>query len=123
MKDIAIERGIVNIDALDADLRADLGDITTGFSVVVGTVIVHLLDTATPQQENRARQIVLAHDPTRLTQQQQQQAERQARLDQARRDYGAAEIDLSVYASQGPIIQQLAQKIAWLEREITNLRR
>jgi hypothetical protein len=123
MKDITIERGIVNIDALDADLRAALGDITSGFSVSGGRVIVHLLDAATRQQEDQARQIVLNHDPTRLTQQQQQQAERQAKLDQARKDYGTAEIDLTVYASQGPIIQQLAQKIAWLEREVTDLRR
>jgi hypothetical protein len=123
MKDITIERGVVNIDALDSDLRAALGDSTSGFSVGGGRVIVHLLDSATRQQEDQARQIVLTHDPTRLTPQQQQQAERQARLDQARKDYGAAEIDLTVYASQGPIIQQLAQKIAWLEREISDLRR
>jgi hypothetical protein len=123
MKDITIERAIVNIDALDADLRAALGDSTSGFSVGGGRVIVHLLDAATRQQEEQARQIVLIHDPARLTQQQQQQAASQAKLDQARRDYGAAEIDLTVYASQGPIIQQLAQKIAWLEREIADLRR
>ncbi len=123
MKDITIERSIVNIDALDADLRAALGDITTGFSAGGGRVVVHLLDSATPQQETLARQIVLAHDPTRLTQQQQQEAERRSKLDQARQDYGAAEIDLTMYDTQEPIIQQLAQKIAWLEREIADLRR
>jgi hypothetical protein len=123
MKDISIERSIVNIDALDSELRAALGELTTGFSTGGGRVIVHLLDAATSQQEGLARQIVLAHDPARLTPPQQLEAERQAKLDQARKEYGAAEIDLAVYDSQGPIIQQLAQKIAWLEREIADLRR
>lgn len=123
MKDITIERSTVNIDGLDAELRAALGAITTGFSLGGGKVTVHLLDAATPQQEAQARQIVLAHDSARLTPEQQAEALRKTRLDQARRDYGATEIDLAPYATQGPMIQQLAQKIAWLEREIADLRR
>jgi hypothetical protein len=123
MKDVTIERSTVNIEALDAELRAALGAATTGFTAGGGKIVVHLLDSATPQQENLARQIVLAHDPARLTPQQQQEAERKTKLDQARRDYGAAELDLAPYAGQGPIIQKLAQKILWLEREIADLRR
>ncbi len=123
MKDIIIERSTVNIEALDADLRAALGAATSGFTLGGGKVVVHLVDTATPQQEDQARQIVLNHDPTRLTPEQQADILRQAKLDQARKDYGAAEIDLTIYSGQGPIIQLLAQKIAWLECEIAGLRR
>ncbi len=122
MKDIAIERSTVNIDALDAELRAALGAATTGFTIGGGRVTVHLLDSAIPAQETLARQIVAAHDSARLTQQQQLEAERKGKLDQARRDYGAAEIDLAPYGVQPPPIQQLAQKIAWLERELADLR-
>jgi hypothetical protein len=122
MKDITIERSAVNIDALDAELRAALGAATSGYSIGGGKVIVHLLDSATPQQEALARQVVATHDAARLTQQQQQEAERQSRLAQSRRDFGAMEIDLAPYGTQPPTIQQLAQKIAWLEREITDLR-
>jgi len=123
MKDIIIERSAVNIDALDAELRAALGPATSGFTLGGGKVIVHLVDTAAPQQENQARQIILNHDPARLTPEQQADILRRAKLDQARKDYGAAEIDLSLYSSQGPVIQLLATKIAWLEREIADLRR
>jgi len=124
MKDITIERtAAINVEALDADLRAALGEFTSGFTAGSGRVVVHLLGTATPQHETLARQIVRDHDPARLTQQQQQEAQRKARLDQARADYGAVELDLTPYDSQGPIIRLLAQKILWLEREITDLRR
>ena len=124
MKDIPIERTTaLNVEALDADLRASLGAFTSGFTAGNGRVVVHLLDTATTHHESLARQIVRDHDPARLTQQQQQEAQRKARLDQARADYGAVELDLTPYDSQGPIIRLLAQKIAWLERESADLRR
>ena len=123
MKDITIERTTVNIDALDAELCTALGAVTTGFSLGGGRVIVHLLDSATSQQESLARQIVLTHDPNRLTPEQQANELRKTKLEQARRDFGAAEIDLALYSAQTPPVQQLAQKIAWLEREITDIRR
>ena len=122
MKEITIERSAVNIEALDADLRAALGSATSGFSIGGGKVVVYLLDTANKQEEEQARLLVLTHDPARLTPQQQARLLREAKLDQARREWGSAELDLTVYTGQGPVIQQLAQKIIFLEREIAAIR-
>jgi hypothetical protein len=122
MQSISIDRTAVNVEALDADLRAALGVLTSGISVGRGQVIVHLLDTATPAQINQARAVVQAHDPARLTPEQQTRAARRARLEQSRQDYGAAELDLTAFTGQSALVRLLAQKIAWLEQEINTLR-
>lgn len=60
---------------------------------------------------------------------QQEQATKQAaeqqrknKLNQARQDYGGAEIDLAAYGGQSALIQKIVQKILLLEREIADLR-
>ena len=121
MIDIIIARASVNVEALDEQLRAALGAVTSGFSLASGSVILHLADKATPAQIDQARAIVTGHDPAALTPSQQAALSRRQKLDQARRDYGAAEIDLTIFAAN-PLLQSLAQKIAWLEREIAALR-
>jgi hypothetical protein len=122
MIDIIVGRASVNIAALDAQLRAALGIITSGFSAGNGQVVVHLLETATPAQVDQARAIVIAHDPTALTTAQQAALARRQKLDQSRRDSGASEIDLSLYTGKDPLLDALARKVAWLEREIADLR-
>jgi hypothetical protein len=100
MKSVIVERGAVNVEALDAALRAALGAATTGYSISGGNVIVHLLDSATAQQENQARI---------------------QKLNQARTNYGVNPLDVATYTAQPALIQQLAQKISWLEQEIAAL--
>ena len=122
MIEVSIQRGSVNVEALDAELRAALGGITSGLSLTPGQVIVHLVDKATPADIETARAVVLAHDPSVLTPEQQAELAQRQKLDQARRDYGTSEIDLSTYSGKDPLLTALAEKIAWLEREITALR-
>jgi hypothetical protein len=45
------------------------------------------------------------------------------KLEQSRRDLKGADLDMVTFNSQPALIQRLAQKIAWLEQEIADLRR
>jgi hypothetical protein len=119
MNDIIISRDTVNLEALDADLRAALGDGVSGVSFARGVVTVHLTDKAAADASDTARQIVINHDPAHLTLAQQKALEQAARLDAARK----ANIgDLDTGQFTDPLLAELAQKIAWLEQEIIALR-
>lgn len=109
----------VNREALDAELRTAIGEGLIGISTGPSGVVIHVADSVSPQT---VQTVVNAHDPSRLTPKQQAEIDRKNKLDQARRDYGSAELDLASYGSQNAIIQKLAQKILWLEREIADLR-
>lgn len=123
MKEVKINNiAAVNVPALDKALRDVLGATVFGVSYNGEEVTVHLADSATTAQLGQARSIALAHDPTQLTPDQQAEAARKVKLEQTRSDFGAADIDLAAYGSQPALIQKMAQKIAWLEQEITELR-
>lgn len=122
MADIVIDRTNINFEALDAEIRTALGNITSGISVGGGKVVVHLAANATQQQMNQVRAIVQAHNPAQLTPGQQAEIQRRQRLNQARQDYGSTPLDLTVYGSVDANMRRLAQKIYWLEQEIAELR-
>jgi hypothetical protein len=119
---ITIQRGAVNIEALDAEVRAALGALTSGIGITLNGVQVYLVDTATPAQIAQARALLQAHDPARQTPAQQAAAARKAKLDGLRQDVGNNDLDLTPYNGQAAVIRVLAQKIAWLEQEIAALR-
>lgn len=85
MPDITIDRPLPSseaAEALDKALRDALGDKCTGVSARVGgkdalkhTITVHLTDKATADDDNTARQIVLAHDFSKRTPEQEARAE------------------------------------------------
>jgi hypothetical protein len=122
MQDITMQRSAINPEALDADLRAALGNTTSGFSTRRGMVIVHLMDDATAEQVSQARSIVEVHDPAQLTPAQQTHATNQARLEQLRSADGNA-LDPADFSGETALMQQLAQKVALLEAELRDLRR
>jgi hypothetical protein len=122
MLDITIQKNAVNIEALDADLRTALGEVVSGLSLSHEGVTVHLIDKATPMHIDQARSIVLAHDPTVLTPAQQAALLRRQKLEQSRREQAASELDQTPYIGKDPLLIALAGKIAWLEREIADLR-
>lgn len=117
--DITIELKVVNIEALDASLRAALGVKTSGLSYHQGILTLHLLDSASAADQDSARAIVAAHDPAQLTPEQQAQS----RLKQQRSENRDNPLLPEDYTAQLPLIRALAQKIAWLEQEIIDLRR
>lgn len=59
---------------------------------------------------------------TILTPAQQAELDRQAKLGQARVDYQGDDLDVSGYGAEKATVQRLAEKIAWLEQEVLDLR-
>jgi hypothetical protein len=112
MQNIQVEKAAVNTSALDAELRNNLGNIVKGISSSRGQVIVHLDDNATAEQVSQAQQIVLDHDESQLT---SEQLARQL-LEVDRESYRVAFDPASIS------LQQLAERIVWLEKEIRDLR-
>ncbi|MEQ8673205.1 MAG: hypothetical protein RLP44_28040 [Aggregatilineales bacterium] len=121
MIDLIIARQTINSDALDAELRSALAEKVLGISSNGANVTVHLDDTATEADLLQAESLVIAHDPAQLTPRQQRIETRRDQLD-TDRDANTVPLNLDDYLLQLPLIRRLAQKIAWLEREIRDLR-
>ncbi len=117
--DITIDRKDVNLEALDAELRAALPEIISGVSLSPAGVTVHFSRRAITPDQATARQIVLAHDPARLTPAQEKARARAEKLKDAQRDKGS---DLDADKFSDPLLNELARKVAWLEQEINALR-
>ena len=110
MQNIVIERQNANIEALDAELRAVYGELVYGISKHGNQVIVHLADGADAKP---AQQVVAAHDEKALTPAQTKQNQ----LEAERKIYLAEPIAVDATLSE------LIQRVAWLEKEIRDLRR
>lgn len=123
MKNLTIELAAANVLSLDYDLRAALTTRFFGLTYDGKQVTLVLDDTITPDQIRQAQTIVATHHPARLTPDQQADVIEAAKLDQARKDYAAAELDLTPYQGKDPVLEKLAQKVLWLEREINVLRK
>ena len=112
MKNVIVERQNINTQALDGELRAALGALVYGISASRGQVVVHLDSAASAQDEAQAEQIVIDHDASQLTAEQQAQADLEAE-----RDSYASPLD-----PQAISLEDLASRVAWLEQEIRDLR-
>lgn len=118
---ITVPRERLNFESLEATLIAALDDHYNGISTAPGEVRVHLVGDTPPNIVDRARRIVVEHDPYQLTAAQTAAARRQTRLHHARTAC-AAPLDLTDYDYADSIIRNLAKKIYWLEQEIRDLR-
>jgi len=124
MQSIVIQSvAALNVPALDQTLRAALGERFFGFTYEGSTLPLNLAADAAADHIKQARAIVQNHDPAQLTPDQQTAILAVARLDQARRDYAAAPLDLAAYQGRDALLEQLARKIVWLEQEVQSLRK
>ncbi len=121
MIDVNIERAEINSDGLDAELRSSLAEKIIGVSANGQMVIVHLDDSATQADQLQVAGIVTAHNAAQLTPHQQEIETRQIQLE-LDRDANTTPLNVDDYLTQLPVIRRLAQKIAWLEREIRDIR-
>jgi hypothetical protein len=121
MHEITLEPKSINIEALDGSLRNALGAVFIGISTGPYGVRIHLVDAATSQQIAQARAVAQTHNPMQLTPQQQSEQQRHQRLE-ASRSANSADLDVLAYQNADVLLRQLAQKIAWLEQEIADLR-
>ena len=122
MKTLSIDLTAANVTALDFDLRTALTTHFFGLTYDGKQVTLVLDDTVTANEVRQAQTIVATHDPSKLTPDQQAEILQKAKLDQARQQYATTELDLSVYQGKDALVEKLAQKVVWLEREINALR-
>lgn len=111
----------VNIEKLDEDLRASLADKFLGISTRRGEVLVFMADDTPSADVLQAGQLVENHDSRLLTVEQQEEINNWQAIDNARLANSEG-LNLSDYDASEALIQNLAQKIAWLELEIRDLR-
>jgi hypothetical protein len=123
MKTLSLELAAANITALDYDLRQALTNHFFGLTYDGKQVTLVLDDAVTQNDVRQAQTIVATHDPAKLTPDQQAAILDAAKLDQARSDYASSELDLTVYQGKDALVEKLAEKVIWLEREINALRK
>jgi len=122
MKTLTIELAAANAAALDYDLRAALTGHFFGLTYDGKQVTLVLDEAVTGNEIRQAQNIVATHDPAKLTPDQQAEVLQTAKLDQARKAYAATELDLTAYQGKDALLQKLAEKVLWLERELNALR-
>ena len=120
MYTIEVERRDVNIALLERDLRALCGAVYTGLSTRPGVVVAYLSNQADMALLDAVRAAIQQHDATQLTEEQAQALTDKVALDIARSTTGEP-VRLDEFAAD-PLLLRLAEKVAWLEREIRDLR-
>lgn len=118
---IEVERGEVNIALLEAQLRTLAGSDYMGLSTRPGVVTAYLTKDTSPALFDALRTAMQTHDATQLTPEQAKAIVEKTKLEAARAASTEA-LNLADYAGQDAPVQQLAAKVAWLEREIRDLR-
>ena len=122
MKEITVSGlSSINIEKLQEDLQAALGSTYIGLSTRFSEVIVFMADETPEADVLLAQSIVENHDPSQLTAEQAAElAEQQALADV--RSTNPDNLDLSQFVAESAAINALAEKVAWLELEIRDLR-
>lgn len=121
MRELILQQKQVNLEGLDAQLRAALGERMLGLSLRAGVLIAHLSDAADTADQQRAHELAAAHKPDELTDAQRETANRLAVLASARAQQGPPLRADEVQALE-PALRRLAQKLLWLEQEVIDLR-
>lgn len=112
--------GPVNVEALDAALRAALGATVIGVSAAADGVRIHLRAETGPDAAAQARSIAVKHDPQALSQRQQAERARGEQLAAARREADDSPLDPDAFADAR--VRALARRVVWLALEIEALR-
>lgn len=121
MPNVEFKRNNVNPEALDEAIRDEFGAQVSGISSGPYGVKVHFVDEPSAEQINRVREMVQNHDPSVQTPEQQAAERRRHTLEQLRSE-NADDLDISAFKGEKALIQRLAQRIAWLEQEIHEMR-
>ena len=122
MREIVItDMSGVNLEALDASLRAALGATVAGISLRRAQIIVHLAADASPAQVASARSLVQRHDPLQLSQKQKAQKQREQQIKAAHENALAARQATAGDADLNEQVALLTRRIDWLEKMLEAL--
>jgi hypothetical protein len=117
---VTFSRESVNADALIATLRDAFGDDLSGISVSQGenedSITLYFVDVPTEAQRDQAQELISAHDPSLKSAGQQEQEAIEAQ----REEFLAAPLDVETFDDDA-LLRQLAERVAWLERELARL--
>lgn len=114
------KRADVNVELLDADIRAALPS-AIGIAWDGNEVKVFLEENTPAKQIALVRQLVEQHDSTKLSERQKAERERKTQLEVLRSKNTNA-LEAAGYAQESEMIQKLAARVAWLEQEILAIR-
>jgi len=122
MKEIVLTpEQAINVRSLDAELRDVVGIGYIGLSTRLSDVIVFFEDDTTSELVRQAADVVANHDASILTAEQEAEIAREQALATARNRYPDA-LDPALFDSSPVDVQALAERLAWLEQEIRDLR-
>lgn len=110
----------VNVEALDAGLRALPGAAVQGLSLRRGSVIVHLRADADAGQAAAVRKLVSGHDPRQASAAQRAQRQREAAIKTAHDDARAAR-QAAAPATPAEELALLRRRVVWLEKALEAL--
>lgn len=111
----------VNTNALAATLKATLGSDYNSLSTRPDGVILFLAEEADRYAIEQAQTLVREHDPSVLTPEQQATRDRREALRQARLT-NRTSLNMNEFVASPEDVQALAERIAWLEMEVRELR-
>jgi hypothetical protein len=111
----------VNIGLLTHELQKALADELRAVSKAGDQLTLFLVNAPNEQTRRTIRQIVRDHRADQLTPEQEKRQRQEAKLKEARVQFGGTPLNLADYESAPPSLKQLAQKIAWLEAELAEL--
>jgi hypothetical protein len=120
MYTIEVERADLNIALLERDLQAMGGGFYAGLSARPGLVTAYLSDDADAGLLEAVRGAIRQHDAAQLTEEQAREMADKAALEAAR-SASREPVEPDEFAGN-PLLMRLAAKVAWLEREIRDLR-
>lgn len=122
LRHLEVQRESVNLEQLTDEIQGVIApDDLVGLSARPGRVVIHLRESVKPEQIAQVRTLAAAHDSTQLSARQQAAIQRQVRLRLMRQTHTSPS-DPAIYATETPLIRQMAQRLAWLEEEIRDLR-
>lgn len=119
MLELWIERPDINVELLDAQLRAIGAGSFYGLSAQRGGVILYMNDSTPVDLQKSLARVAQQHDAAQMTPKQEAQAARQSRLEEERTNLP---LDEKHYEGSPALIKAMAAKIAWLEQEVRDLR-
>ncbi len=119
MIELKVERNDVNVELLDAQLRAIGGDAFYGLSVQRGGITLCVSETASDTVQKQLMQAARQHDAAQVTDQQKAETERADILLERRKE---PLLNPEEYVTSDALLRALADKVAWLEQEVRDLR-
>lgn len=120
--ELAFEAQPVNVELLHEEMAIELGDGFAGISTGRDELRVIFNRPLRKKEPERVQQVLDEHDPEKMSERQVREKYRQENLALFRGRYRNTTLDIKSYSDHTAKIQELVERVAWLEMEIRELR-